>query len=201
MADLWWITAPEPLSLRRAVSSAATVFESGATALLSSPDDHLVATLVAGELRTAAGPCDLDPVFAARLFAPPGELRWLHTADGLGQAVLLAERPGLIAGWDERQADVVESLPNSYALWGRRLEPLAASGWVRAVEGRIGWIDVPVTGQPLATAEGQDWPDQYVTVETVEYFGHDDHHNLFLTDERLVRLALTEPSSGRDSLR
>lgn len=199
MADLWWITAPAPISLPDAVTAVSGLFEHGATAFLSTPDDHIVATLTGGELRTAAGPCALGAVFAVRLFAPQGELRWLHTTGGLGAAVLLAERAGLIDGWSEQRAEVVESMDNAYALWGRRLEPSVSAGWVRAEEGRIGWIDVPVAG---AVVQGdQEWPSQYVALETVEYFGHDTHHNLRLVDERLVRLALTEPTSGRDSVR
>jgi CRISPR-associated protein (TIGR03984 family) len=201
MADLWWITATAPLPLPDAVSTVSPVFGSGATAFLSSPDDHNIAVLEDGALRTAAGPCTLDAVFAARLFAPQGELRWLHTSDGMGAAVLLAERPSLIDGWAEQHADVAESMGNSYALWGRRLEPSTTAGWVRAVEGRIGWIDVPVSGEVVPAPDEPGWPSQYVALQTVEYFGHDEHHNLRLVDERLVRLALAEPGNGRRSLR
>ena len=201
MAELWWTTAPASLSLPDAIASASPVFESGATALLSSPDDHIVAAFDNGELRTAGGTCTLDGVFAARLFAPPGELRWLHISGGLGDAVLLAERAGLIADWHDVRADVVERLDNSYALWGRRLEPSSTAGWVRALEGRLGWIEVPLAGPPTQTPGDQEWPSQYVSLQAVEYFGHDEHHNLRLVDERLVRLALAEPSTGKDSLR
>lgn len=201
MPELWWTVAPARVSLLDAISCALPVFDAGATAFLSTPDDHVVAALSNGELRTAAGPCALDGVFSARLFAPQGELRWLHGLDGLGHAVLLAERAGLIDGWNEQPSGVVESMDNSYALWGRRLEPSTTAGWVRALEGRIGWIDVPVAGAVVQTPEDQEWPSQYVALETVEYFVHDTHHNLRLVDERLVRLALAEPNNGRDGLR
>jgi CRISPR-associated protein (TIGR03984 family) len=201
MPDLWWVTATAPLPLPDAVSTVSPVLGSGVTAFLSSPDDHIVAELADGELRTTAGPCVLDGVFAARLFAPQGELRWLHSSDGLGEAVLLAERPGLIPDWADHPAPVVESLDNSYALWGRRLEPSTKPGWVRALEGRIGWIDVPVAGSVVSTPVDQEWPSQYVALQTVEYFDHDEHHNLRLVDERLVRLALIRPGNGRNSRR
>ncbi len=194
---LWWTTAVEPLRLLDAVGAVAEVFATGATAFLSSPDDHTVAAMAEGELHTPAGAVDLDGVFAARLFAPAGELRWLHTGAGLGRAVLLCEHAGRVPGWRDLAAPVVETLPNSYALWGRRLRPGAAPGWLRALEGRIGWIDVPVVGPSAETPPDQEWPSQYVSLRTVEYFGLDDHHNLRLLDERLVDLVLAEPTSGK----
>lgn len=201
MTDLWWITATAPLSLRDAVSKASPVFESGATAFLSTPNDHIVAAFDGLELWTALQPCALDAVFAARLFAPQAELRWLHDANSLGEAVLLAERPGLISGWADRAADVAESMTNSYALRGHQLEPTTTVGWVRALEGNIGWIDVPISEPVQLTPPDQEWPSQYIALETVEYFGHDEHHNLRIVDERLIRLTLTGPGNGRHSPR
>jgi CRISPR-associated protein (TIGR03984 family) len=198
VAELWWITATAPISLRDAELAVSRVFDSGATAFLSTPDDHIVAAFDGRELWTATRRCALDAVFAARLFAPPAELRWLHVADGLGQAVLLTERPGLIDGWAEQRAPVAESMDNSYALWGRQLEATTTIGWIRALEGRIGWIDVPIEGPVAHTPDDQEWPNQYVALQTVEYFGHDEHHNLRLVDERLVGLALTRPGNGRN---
>jgi len=196
-AMLWWTAAPEPIDLQSAVAAVTGLFAGGATAFLSSPDDHVVAALSDGQLRTSSGQVELDGVFAARVFGPPGELRWLQTGGGLGDAVFLCEEPGQVAGWHDRPADVVDRLPNSYALWGRQLRQGPTPGWLQAKEGRIGWIDLPLDAQHAETPPDQEWPNQYVSLKSVEYFGLDEHHNLRLVEERLVELALAEPTSGK----
>lgn len=197
---LWWTAAPEPMDLPATVAAVAGFFTAGATAFLSSPDDHTVAALVAGDLRTPAGPTEVDGVFAARIFNQDGELRWLHATAGLGDAVLITERAGAIDGWRDQPAGVVDRLPNAYALWGRQLQPLRSStppGWVRALEGRIGWIDVPLDEPAGHTPPDHEWPSHHISLRSVEYFGLDEHHNYRLVEERLTQLTLAQPTSGK----
>lgn len=203
MTSLWYARPAAPVALRESVSAAAPVLGDGAVGWVSSATAHHMIRLVDGVPEGPDGPADLTGVFSARVFTARAELRWLHSGAGVGDAVLLTEDK-LPAGWTPEPAgetgEAEEVIDGRYALWGRRFETRdSAPGWLRAMEGRIGWLDVPVAGQsPKSTPDGQKWPTEYLTLHYREYVGFDGHGNARVFEERLLRVGLAEPAEGRD---
>lgn len=185
----YWCVAPEPLTLTEALDRAA--LGDGAVGFLSSATEHHVVTLTGGHLHTAAGPADLDAVFAARVFTTQRELRWVHHVDGRGDAVVLSETEAAVPDWTDETCTIESTHDSGYVVWGRRFEPYG--NWVRALEGRIGWLDLPVT-LPHATPAGQSWPAEYVRLDYREYRTADAMGNVTVADERLTGLSLAAPS-------
>ncbi|ABW10822.1 hypothetical protein Franean1_1375 [Parafrankia sp. EAN1pec] len=176
--------------------------------LLSSPTAHTVVRCHDGAAAAPDGPADLDGVFALRLFSPLGELRWLQTGGGRGTAVLLTETLPPPDGWPAHEEAVAAALDGRYALWGRRFvaHPDTA-GWFRALEGRIGYLDVPAptpASDPLPTGsqagpptEPGLWPAAYLQLRTREYLGRDDTGNAEVREERLLEITVADPEFGR----
>lgn len=154
-------------------------------------------------LTIPAGSAELTEAFHLRLFTPDVELRWVHTGSRRGAAVALSESGACPAGWTTDSAAVEEVLDGQYALWGRRFETLGTTGWCRAVEGRIGWIDVPAA-TPAATSAGtsagagQDWPEQFLAVRFREYLTSDESGNAAVLDERLLEFVVAPAQFGGD---
>ncbi len=194
MTTLWYASPPAPLALAEAITAAAQVLGPDAVGWVSSATAHDMIRLVDGTPHDPAGPADLTGVFSARVFSERAELRWLHTGAGLGDAVLLGEDSSP-DGWRQSEVEVGEVIEGWYALWGRRFEPHdTASGWVRALEGRIGWLDVPVAGPaPMTTPAEQKWPTEYLALHHLEYIGYDEHGNARVFEERLLRIAPARP--------
>ncbi|WP_239376012.1 CRISPR-associated protein Csx19 [Frankia sp. Cj5] len=179
-------------------------------ALLASPQAYTVARLSAGRLTDSEKPIELpaagsDAVFEARIFNRDAELRWLHTGNGVGTAVILSESPDPCAPFTEPLdlLTAVDTIENRYLLWGRPLarslpprdEPsssaVQAAGprWVRLAEARIGLLDVPLPRAPRM--------DECVYLRTVEYVTTESEHgNASVTEERLVELFLALPSQS-----
>ncbi|WP_322750330.1 MULTISPECIES: CRISPR-associated protein Csx19 [unclassified Frankia] len=171
-----------------------------AVALLASPKRYTVARLSGGRLTDSEKTVELPAagsaaVFEARIFNRDAELRWLHTGNGVGTAVILAESPDPCARLAEAlpRLDAVETIENKYLLWGRPL-PAGDDGrtgtggprWVRLAEARIGLLDVPLPRAPR--------PDECAYLRTVEYVTTEpEHGNAGVTEERLVELFLAVP--------
>ncbi len=197
MTQLWLASRDGAAPLVAVLAEAVPVLGDRAVGFLSSPTEHRAVRLLGAEPRTPAGPASLDGVFAARLFTGDVELRWVQTADGSGDAVLVGERPGGPDGWVDEQVEVDGSIGGTYALWGRTFAPSDAPGWCRAFEGRIGGLDLPVTGQaPAPTPAGQDWPAQYLSLTYREYVGLDEHGNAGVVEERLTGICTETPTTG-----
>ena len=56
-----------------------------------------------------------------------------------------------LARWTVTDIPVASTVDGQYALWGRRVDPLA-TGWCRAVEGRLKWVDLPLDPPVMARA-------------------------------------------------
>jgi CRISPR-associated protein (TIGR03984 family) len=198
MTTLWYATPAAPVTLRDAVTGATPVLGAEAVGWLSSATAHQMVRLVDGVPHDPSGPADLTGVFSARLFSERAELRWLHTGAGLGDAVLLTEKSSP-DGWREESAgEIGEVIEGRYALWGRRVEPHSSHGWARAVEGRIGWLDVPVAETiPDPPPKEQSWPTSYLALHYLEYVSHDGYGNARVFEERLRRIAAVSPTRGR----
>jgi CRISPR-associated protein (TIGR03984 family) len=197
MTQLWLASRGEAAPLAVVLAEAAPVLGNGAMGFLSSPTEHRAVRLDGAVPRTPTGPAGLDRVFAARLFTADAELRWVQTGGGSGDAVLVGERPGGPDGWTGEQVPVDDSMDGTYALWGRSFGPSDDPGWCRAFEGRIGGLDLPVTGPaPRPVAGGQDWPAEYLTLTYREYVGLDGHGNASVVEERLTGIRTTTPMAG-----
>ncbi|WP_322752135.1 CRISPR-associated protein Csx19 [Frankia sp. Cas3] len=176
-----------------------------AVALLASPKRYTVARLSGGRLTDSEKTVELPAagsaaVFEARIFNRDAELRWLHTGNGVGTAVIVAESPDLCAGLAKRldPLDPVETIENKYLLWGRPLPAgddadadAGGSGpqWVRLAEARIGALDVPLPRVPR--------PDECVYLRTVEYVTTEpEHGNAGVAEERLVELFVALPKQS-----
>jgi CRISPR-associated protein (TIGR03984 family) len=195
---LRWSTPAAPVTVDAVLAVAQTVVGSQAVGMISSPVRHDLVRLDGERLVTSSGPAELDEVFQLRLFTPKTELRWVHTGSRRGTAVTLSESDAGPEGWTMDSADVDEVLDGQYALWGRRFMPLASAGWCRAVEGRIGWIDVPAA-TPTPSDPERDWPEQYLALCFREYLTSDEHGNATVLDERLtgITVATTQFNPGQ----
>jgi len=194
--QLYVASAPEPVTAAQATGSAADI-ATMSVGLLSSPVDYLMVRCERGLLSTAEGPASLDDVFALRLFSPAGELRWVHDEGGRGTAVLVSETATAPARWLSRRVDAVTVLDGRYALWGRRFETHPDTpGWCRALEGRIGYLDIPAVPPEAIPARATPWPAAYLELRTREYIGRDQDGNAFVCEERLVEIVPAAPELG-----
>lgn len=180
---LQWSTPAVPVTLSELLDIAGEVVGPGAVGMISSPTGHDLVRFDGGQLTTSAGAVELAGMFHLRLFTPDVELRWVHTSSRRGTAVALSESGTSPVGWTVASAAVQEVLDGQYALWGRRFEPLGTNGWCRAVEGRIGWIDVPAATPTTST---RDWPEEFLALRFREYLTSDEFGNATVLDERLV---------------
>jgi len=154
-------------------------------ALLSSPWRYQVVLVHNGRVLSRGDEPDLTEIFEARIFNERAELRWLHTGDGRGRAVLLSEdAAALSADFPERDGTVhaAEVLEGQYLLWGRVVG--GGDGWTALAAERIGTIHIPV-----------DIPRQpeYAALTTREYVARDPRHgNAYIAEERLLRFVSTK---------
>lgn len=197
MTELYWTIRTAPASLPVVLEEAADVLGPGTVGFLSSPIDHQLVRMGGATPRLPAGPAELAGVFSARLFSPDAELRWLHTGGGVGDVVVVAERSAPLSGWQSQLVEVIDVFDGTYALWGRRFEPLPVPGWCRAFEGRLGHLDVPVRGPlPPEGPSEQGWPDRYLSLRFREYLTEDAFGNAEITEERLIAIETADPTSG-----
>lgn len=200
MNQLWWTIRSADTDLAGVIAEVAVVLGAGAIGFLSSPAEHLAVRLDGSTPSTPDGPVDLSGVFAARLFTPLAELRWVQVGGGLGEAVVVGEQAAPLPGWVAKQADVVDALDGRYALWGRRFDPHPSDvdGWCRALEGRLGWVDLPLRGRPPERGRtDHSWPDEYLSLIYREYVGLDTHGNAVVVDERLIAIEVAAATVGK----
>lgn len=125
---------------------------------------------------------NLDSVFEARIFNEEWELRWLNFSEGLGKAVLLSEQPEIANSFSENSQPLnfLESLPQTYLLWGEGTDKETNAGWSRLATARIGKFDVPVEG--ITRTQG-------VQLVSKEYLDEiDKFGNVAVVEERLIKL-------------
>ncbi|GAA0256611.1 hypothetical protein GCM10010492_66910 [Saccharothrix mutabilis subsp. mutabilis] len=189
-------TPPAPLTLRQALDAVA---DRDLVAFLGSATDHRVARCRDGRPTTPDGPCPLDRVFTARLFDAGIDLRWHHDHNGFGEAAILTETDDPPPGWTTEHSTVDSTVDGQYALWGRRFQPVEGHpDWCRAVEGRIGRLDLPHPPPDPAAPAGQDWPSRYLCLTYREYLVTDTYGNLSVLDERLTGITTAAPADGKD---
>jgi len=142
------------------------------------------------------GARDLGTAFEMVAFDGVRELRWLHSQDGRGRAVALAESRGALPrdgspvdfrhgdrGRDGRPRRVGE--PYRRILAGSPSD--VGRGWTRLRSARYAPADLPV---PLrGTRTGQD---PVAVLAGVEYAVEDRHGNLTVVDSRLTGLEILE---------
>lgn len=134
-------------------------------------------------------PIELTGVFELRAFTPQRELRWHHTANGRGPAVLVGDA----AVTDEQPASdgpAVHGQPYRRLLWGVTHEP-SNDGWLSLSAARIGTLPVPAE---TGLARVRVW------LEAVEYVAIDAHGNASIVDERMIGLT-AEPIDGSQESR
>ncbi len=127
----------ERLPLRAAVGMFAKVASAQpGVALLYSPQWCRFALLGPDRQPTdAAGRAvDLSPVFEARLFNEDAELRWLNDPRGeqWHRTVILAHvdlAQKLGEGWSKDPHDIIDTLDQTYLLWGEGTGSELADGW------------------------------------------------------------------------
>jgi CRISPR-associated protein (TIGR03984 family) len=187
MSAALFVYTRQALSLADALSGFATVIGmNGATAILYSPRRCELATCAEGALRASDGqPVDIGTVFEARVFNETAELRWLNdpSTEQCHRAVILTEqdRTGMLEGWEPEndQPSVIDTLPQTYLLWGEGTDRPMNAGWSELATARIGGLRVPV---------GNVGRNQRVLLHSVEYIVEAEHGNAVVFDERLVKL-------------
>ncbi|MGH8920105.1 MAG: type III-D CRISPR-associated protein Csx19 [Actinomycetes bacterium] len=189
---LQWSAPAAPVTISELLDVAGEVVGPGAIGMISSPAGHDLVRFDGGQLTTSGGPAELADVFHLRLFTPEVELRWVHSGSRQGAAVALSESGASPAGWTVDSAAVEEVLDGQYALWGRRFETLGTGGWCRAIEGRIGWIDIPAAMPAASTVAERDWPEEFLAVRFREYLTSDEFGNAAILDERLIDIVVAE---------
>lgn len=164
----------------------------GGVALLTSPRRYHVALL--DEARGAAsrnGRVHLDDVFEARVFSPAAELRWLHTGDGQGRAVVLTEDAAALPDeMSERPAPInaAGTHAGGYLLWGR-VAGTAGDGWTTFATERIGTLDIPAV---ITTGHAHVATREYIAVDPA-------HGNAYIAGERLLHFEPISPARPKDS--
>jgi CRISPR-associated protein (TIGR03984 family) len=157
-----------------------------ATAFLFTPERFYLARFAAGQFLNAAG-CTLDisQVYEARIFTDKLELRWLNdpTAAKQHRAVILAETD-LVAklrnDWDVHKEDVLETLEQTYLLWGQGTGQ-TLDGWSTIAMARVGALQVPVSHVP---------DEANVLLHSIEYLVERDHGNVVVFEERLTGFSI-----------
>ncbi len=176
------------LTLQEAASSsAAASFLQGddSRALLYSPQQCCFARFRAGRF-TGPGdrPVETGSCFEARLFGLEAELRWLHTSEGRGRAVLLAESLADGTALKPESTSILGELKRRYLLWGEAMGENRSDGWTCLAERRIGELLAPVSGLQRG---------ERVHLVTREYMSEaDSHGNTSIFAERLVGLERLE---------
>jgi len=131
---------------------------------------------------------DLSRVFDARIFQDSMELRWHKdpSSKRSHRAVILAETeidlsPRLDDRWKRHKIEppVIDTLEQTYLLWGEGTRNRLADGWSELATPRIGAMPVPIPGVK---------PNARVVLRTREYLAEYDHGNVAVLDERLMRL-------------
>jgi CRISPR-associated protein (TIGR03984 family) len=178
----------EKISLTEALSAFATMPIEGAVALLYSPQSCEFALLAGTQLWGKDGLAfDLSQVFEARIFAATAEMRWLNDPGPECRhcAVMISEQDhsANLGSWEKSEKDVIETLPQTYLLWGEGTEQVPSDGWSQLATARIGALAVPVRG--VSTKEHR------VILHTIEYLVEAEHGNVIVADERLCRLEVT----------
>jgi CRISPR-associated protein (TIGR03984 family) len=184
----------ERVSLTEALSAFVQLGGKGAVALLYSPRSCELTALASGELRSSEGrPVDLSAVFEARVFSKDAELRWLNDPGHARRhrAVILAEQDcsaSLGDSWSKKSIDIIDTLDQTYLLWGEGTGKAMPPGWSQLGAARIGALLIPLAGVGKK---------QRVLLETREYFEEEQEHgNVLVRDERLCGLKLEEVERG-----
>ncbi len=161
------------------------IADADATAILYSPQWCKLAAFMSGQLTAADGQrIDTSSVFEMRLFTPHAEMRWLNdpSPEQFHRAVILSENDcsGLLGqSWRATTQDCVESLEQTYLLWGEGTGRPMADGWSELATPRIGALLVPLAGVA---------PHQRVLLRSVEYLTEAEHGNVIVFEERLSGL-------------
>lgn len=174
------------LSLKDALEAFAVVVGPKlATAILYSPRRCDLASLANRALFGPDDkPLDIAMVFEARLFNESAELRWLNdpSPEKCHRAVILAEsnHSEKLPDWTPGDSPtVIETLPQTYLLWGKGTGRLMSSGWSELATARIGALPVPA---------GDVAKNQRVFLHSREYVVEAEHGNAVVFDERLLKL-------------
>lgn len=174
------------LSLKDALEAFAVVVgPKRATAILYSLRRCDLASLADGTLFGSDDkPMDIATVFEARVFNESAELRWLNdpSPEKRHRAVILAEsdHSEKLPDWTlDDSPTVIETLPQTYLLWGEGTSRPMAEGWSELATPRIGALSVPLAGVA---------PHQRVLLRSVEYLAEAEHGNVIVFDERLSGL-------------
>ncbi len=188
MSVALFVSTRQKLALNEALSAfAALIDANGATAILYSPRRFELATFANGTLQGWDGQPieDIGSVFEARVFDDTAELRWLNdpSPEQCHRAVILTEqdRTGMLEGWEPEKdrPSVIETLSQTYLLWGEGTGRPLSNGWSELATARIGGLQVPV---------GNAGRNQRVLLHSVEYIVEAEHGNAVVFDERLVKL-------------
>lgn len=184
----------ECVSLAEALSAFVAVGGEGAIALLYSPRSCEFAVLASGELRGCEGrPVDFSAVFEARVFNEDAELRWLNDPGHAGRhrAVILAEQDcsaSLGDSWSKKLIAIIDTLDQTYLLWGEGTGKSMPTGWSQLGAARIGALPIPLAGVGKK---------QRVLLETREYLEEEQEHgNVLVRDERLRGLRVEGVERG-----
>jgi CRISPR-associated protein (TIGR03984 family) len=136
-------------------------------------------------LNAAGRTLDISQAYEARIFTDKLELRWLNdpTAAKQHRAVILAETD-LVAklrnDWDVHKEDVLETLEQTYLLWGQGTGQ-TLDGWSTIAMARVGALQVPVSDVP---------DDANVLLHSIEYLVERDHGNVVVFEERLTGFSI-----------
>ena len=87
----------------------------------------------------------------------------------------------MLEGWEpeNERPSVIETLPQTYLLWGEGTGRQMSGGWSELGTARIGGLPVPV---------GNVGRNQRVLLHSVEYIVEAEHGNAVVFDERLLKL-------------
>ncbi len=124
----------------------------------------------------------IDFVYEARVFCELAELRWLKDPrKNNHRAVILSEKAFSqdLVGWELHIETIIDTIPQTYLLWGEGSSNKPSNVWSKLATSRIGALHIPTPD-----VEEKD----RVKLNTLEYLKHYEQGNVAVFDERLLNL-------------
>lgn len=158
--------------------------QSRSVAILYSPKSCQIATFKEGNLQDDFGnTVSLEPVFEGRVFNMISELRWLKDPSNSQnhRTTILTEQnfSNELEKFDCLSTFVVDTIDQKYLVWGEGTGKKTIDGWSELATARIGSLLIPLNDVGN---------NKRVSLNSREYLIEEDHGNVIVFDERLIKL-------------
>jgi CRISPR-associated protein (TIGR03984 family) len=162
---------------------ASMVGQNRSVAILYSPKSCQIATFKDGNLQDHLGnTVNLESVFEARVFNLTSELRWLNdpSLTRNHRTTILTEQDfsNKLEKFNCLSTIVIDTIDQKYLVWGEGTGKKTNDGWSELATARIGSLLIPLNDVGN---------NQRVSLNSREYLIEEDHGNVIVFDERLIK--------------